>query len=47
MKILLPFYLNFIMSVLFREKKKRGERETQKANETVTKCLGDYQYAGR
>ncbi|MCD7467264.1 Protein THYLAKOID FORMATION 1, chloroplastic [Datura stramonium] len=30
-----------------REKKKRGERETQKANETVTKCLGDYQYAGR
>uniref|UniRef100_A0A3Q7I9J3 Protein THYLAKOID FORMATION1, chloroplastic n=1 Tax=Solanum lycopersicum TaxID=4081 RepID=A0A3Q7I9J3_SOLLC len=29
-----------------REKKKRGERETQKANETVTKCLGDYQYAG-
>ncbi|KAL3332913.1 hypothetical protein AABB24_033127 [Solanum stoloniferum] len=30
-----------------REKKKRGEREIQKANETVTKCLGDYQYAGR
>ncbi|KAK6785060.1 hypothetical protein RDI58_018515 [Solanum bulbocastanum] len=30
-----------------REKKKRGEREAQKANETVTKCLGDYQYAGR
>ncbi|KAF3641954.1 Protein THYLAKOID FORMATION1, chloroplastic [Capsicum annuum] len=30
-----------------REKKKRGERESQKANETVTKCLGDYQYAGR
>ncbi|XP_055823155.1 protein THYLAKOID FORMATION1, chloroplastic [Solanum dulcamara] len=30
-----------------REKKKRSERETQKANETVTKCLGDYQYAGR
>ncbi|KAG5597016.1 hypothetical protein H5410_038248, partial [Solanum commersonii] len=29
-----------------REKKKRGERETQKANETVTKCLGDYQYDG-
>ncbi|XP_009774759.1 protein THYLAKOID FORMATION1, chloroplastic [Nicotiana tabacum] len=30
-----------------REKKKRGERESQKANEAVTKCLGDYQYAGR
>ncbi|CAN4104883.1 unnamed protein product [Withania somnifera] len=30
-----------------REKKKRGERESQKANETVTKCLGDYHYAGR
>ncbi|CAI9757291.1 unnamed protein product [Fraxinus pennsylvanica] len=30
-----------------REKKKREERtESQKANEAVTKCLGEYQYAG-
>ncbi|KAL2496915.1 Protein THYLAKOID FORMATION 1 [Forsythia ovata] len=30
-----------------REKKKREERtEAQKANEAVTKCLGEYQYAG-
>ncbi|KAK1326159.1 hypothetical protein QJS10_CPA01g01107 [Acorus calamus] len=31
-----------------REKKKREERvETQKANETVTKCVGEFQHAGR
>ncbi|KAK9284696.1 hypothetical protein L1049_023872 [Liquidambar formosana] len=32
-----------------REKKKREERaaESQKANEAVTKCLGDYQHAGQ
>ncbi|OVA06787.1 Photosystem II Psp29 [Macleaya cordata] len=30
-----------------REKKKREERaEPQKANEAITKCLGDFQYAG-
>ncbi|XP_057953361.1 protein THYLAKOID FORMATION1, chloroplastic isoform X2 [Malania oleifera] len=30
-----------------REKKKREERtESQKANEAITKCTGDYQYAG-
>ncbi|KAL7185632.1 hypothetical protein ACSBR2_027557 [Camellia fascicularis] len=31
----------------FKEKKKMAEREqSQKANEAVTKCLADYQYAG-
>ncbi|KAF3443823.1 hypothetical protein FNV43_RR13513 [Rhamnella rubrinervis] len=31
-----------------REKKKREERtESQKANEAITKCLGDYQHAGQ
>lgn len=31
-----------------REKKKRVERaESQKANEAITKCLGDHQYSGR
>ncbi|KAJ9686839.1 hypothetical protein PVL29_015613 [Vitis rotundifolia] len=31
-----------------REKKKREERvESQKANEAITKCLGEYQYTGQ
>lgn len=30
-----------------REKKKREERTESKANEAITKCLGDYQYAGQ
>lgn len=31
-----------------REKKKREERvESQKANEAITKCLGEYEYTGQ
>ncbi|EXB62314.1 Protein THYLAKOID FORMATION1 [Morus notabilis] len=30
-----------------REKKKREERTESKANEAITKCLGDYEYAGQ
>ncbi|XP_019193894.1 PREDICTED: protein THYLAKOID FORMATION1, chloroplastic [Ipomoea nil] len=30
-----------------REKKKRGERESQKSNEAVTKCLGQYESVAR
>ncbi|KAA8526439.1 hypothetical protein F0562_008358 [Nyssa sinensis] len=40
-KELLKEYVN-------REKKKREERaESQKANEAIAKCLGEYQYAGQ
>ena len=35
------------MLLAFREKKKQEERaESQKANETVAKCLGEPQFVG-
>lgn len=37
-----------MFSIFFREKKKIEERaESQKANEAITKCLGEYQHAGQ